>query len=71
MSLRDQVFQSCDRAVENGYVENFEQTGKSIYDVDPRVLAVDTLDCDADFEGLEVEDLLPHIVEWQATRRPR
>jgi hypothetical protein len=71
MALREQVYQSLDNAVANGYVENFEQTGKSIYDVDPTVLAADTLDCDADLDDFAIEDLLPHVIAWQKERRPR
>lgn len=66
---RARLFQSLDNAVTNGYVYDFERTGKTIYDVDPRVLAVDTCDCDADFEGCDLDDLIPLIREWQAYKR--
>ena len=71
--LREKVFASCDRAVENGYVEDFEGSGGTIYDCDPRLLAVDMLDTDADFEcpPLGVEDVVEHVVAWQDARRPR
>lgn len=71
MTLREKVFESCDRAVENGYVEDFDGTGKSIYDCDPKVLADDTVTCDADLDHLDSAEVLPYVIEWQSVRRPR
>ncbi len=66
----DLLFRSLDNAVANGYVEDFDGTGRTIYDVDPLVLATDTCDCDANFEDHDAADLVPLIREWQAARRP-
>jgi hypothetical protein len=57
--LRDQVFESLQRAVENGY--SFEG-----WDVE--AIAVDMLDCDQTFEGREPRELMPHIEAWRKER---
>jgi hypothetical protein len=57
--LRDQVFASLNRAVENGY--SFEG-----WDVE--AIAVDMCDYDATFEDREARELMPHIEAWRAER---
>ncbi len=70
MSLRDQLFRSLDNAVENGYIENFEGSGKTIYECDPDVLVIDTKDCDADLEDADCDELRLLCIEWQHVRKP-
>jgi hypothetical protein len=74
LSLRARVFTSCDRAVENGYVENFEGSGQTIYDCDPVVVTMDMLDTDADFENVDPDEsraeLVRLVAAWQDARRP-
>jgi hypothetical protein len=57
--LREQVFDSLQRAVENGY--SFEG-----WDVE--AIAVDMLDYDATFEDREARELIPHIEAWRNER---
>ena len=75
ISLRDQIWASCDRAVENGNA-NSEEFDGSIYDCDPVRVAMDMLDTDADFEHLDTDDdaMRAHIIDlvrdWQIARKP-
>lgn len=71
---RDTVFDALDQVVENGYVEDFDLSGKSIYDVDPQRILVDLNRCAEEFDDLSdssMEDLvLRYIGDWQRARRP-
>lgn len=73
--MRDLVFASCDRAVENGYAMSPEFMG-DIYNCDPALVADDMLDCDASFEHwagdhAAYEELIHAVVDWQLARRPK
>jgi hypothetical protein len=70
-TLKERVYASCDRAVENGYVEDFDGSGQSIYDVNPDRLAADALDCDADLENESFAPVSQYCREWQNDRRPK
>jgi hypothetical protein len=58
--LREQVFESLQRAVENGY--SFEG-----WDIE--AIAVDMCDYDATFEDREPRELIPHIEAWRNERK--
>lgn len=71
---RDSVFDALDQVVENGYVDDFDLSEKSIYDVDPHRILVDLNRCDADFNDLSDEAseqaVLMYIRDWQRNRGP-
>lgn len=69
-SLKERVYTSNDRAVENGYVENFEQSGHDIYHVEPLRLAIDAMDSDADLEDEDLDAVVAACADWQRDRRP-
>ena len=72
---RAAVFDALDEVVENGFVENFDFSGKSIYDVDPHRILVDLNRCDADFDDLsdpaDEKLVLLLISDWQYIRKPK
>jgi len=55
MNTRDQVFESLDNAVANGYAMS-QMTAEQI--------VLDLCTYDADLEKLEPEVLVPHVKEW-------
>jgi hypothetical protein len=55
VTVRERVFEALDNAVENGYALD-EWAASEVAD--------DLLTYCADLEGLDVDDVLPFIIEW-------
>lgn len=55
--MRNEIFQALNIAVdENGY--------KAMLEWKPEAIASDLIDHNSDFEGHEIEELVPHIQAW-------
>ena len=58
-ALRARIFESLDQAIKNDY--DFE-------DDPPEEIADDLVNCDAELENQEPQNLLPHVEAWLARR---
>ena len=68
------IYEALDQIVENGYTENFDFSGKTIYDVDPYRILIDLNRIAEEFDDLsDLNDekfVLLGIMAWQLDRRP-
>ena len=62
LSLRDQVFETLDNAVSNGFAPE-------IYNHSDGQVSYALNEFNADLDGFSVEELLPHVEAWRKDNR--
>ena len=56
ISLKQQVFQSLDNAINEGY--------EDILTWSPKDIALDLIACDSELENYKIDDLLSYVNDW-------
>jgi hypothetical protein len=72
--LKDLIFIDCDNLVENGYADDWNGMGQSVYDADPKELLLDHVEQTGILEGADeptIERAVGYVREWQDARRPK
>lgn len=72
--LRELIFIDCDNLVDNGYADDWNGTGQSVYDADPKALLDDYVEQTGileDADAATIERAVGYAREWQDTRRPK